>query len=185
MTTLDEFQKQYPISPNMRWRNAARSQMRDWKVLAADLEFASDAEFKTGVVSAHTSKSIDLPVVQYTIPDLGLTLTLRDNFHNVKLSVKSDRPLTLDDKALELSAPNTPISSAYFEGFPGNVYGSYSENRAQFSVELKYGEEKAFSNVTAFTTAIIESAKKAKEIEDLKSPGRRGERNPSGSSPSL
>jgi len=84
------------------------------------------------VASTHTSKSISLPV--YRIDWHGIQFTMRDNFHDWKISVKSEYPLEID---FEEIFTDDIISSCYFEGFSESwVYGPYSENNQEFSVEL-------------------------------------------------
>ena len=45
------------------------------------------------VISTHTSKSIELPVVWYDVP--GRAIVLRDNFCDIAVSVASNKPLKI------------------------------------------------------------------------------------------
>lgn len=90
------------------------------------------------VISTHTSKSILLPVMQFTWRDIEFTL--RYNYHDWKISVRSPEPLEIDWKNL---IPNDGylMNEVYFEGFPsGLVYPSYYANdyllTSQFSTML-------------------------------------------------
>lgn len=91
-------------------------------------------ENPTQVVSTHRSKSVSLPV--YRISVSGLELTIRGNFHDWKVSVKSDRPVVAN--FLSLFRKDERINSVYCEGFREEwVYGSYNENLKQFTVEVR------------------------------------------------
>lgn len=86
------------------------------------------------VISEHTSKSVLLPVYHVKLVD-GINLTMRCNFHNWIVSVKSPRVIKAD--FMNLCNPNKQIKSVYCEGFPEKlVYGPYSQNKKQFTVEL-------------------------------------------------
>ncbi len=89
---------------------------------------------QTKVISAHISKSVLLPVYRIELDD-GTTFTMRNNFHNWKVSVNSYRKVDADFMGL---FPHTErISSVYCEGFPEEcVYGPYAENNRQFTLEL-------------------------------------------------
>jgi hypothetical protein len=86
------------------------------------------------VISDHTSKSIKLPVYQLELQDvIGLTLTLRDNFHGWVVSVKSAQPIICD--FFDTIDPKDNIGAIYCEGFPEEVvYKSFDENNSQFTV---------------------------------------------------
>lgn len=133
------------------WRDAAQSQFeffdRLTSLIASGLpEIACAARDGIArVISTHRSKSLELPVVQWTRPDLGVTFTLRDNFYNFKLSVSSERPI--DDPAFPAlfhTTPPTdsdytrdPLASCYFEGFPSVLVYSYqATNKRVWSAEI-------------------------------------------------
>lgn len=87
------------------------------------------------VISTHTSKSITLPVVEMDVPDWGLRLTLRHNFHDWKVSVESSKPINVDFG--DLFNAETNWSYLYCEGFPHDrVFTSYQVNAKAFTVEL-------------------------------------------------
>lgn len=89
---------------------------------------------KAVVISTHRSKSVLLPVYVIDRKDLGLTIVLRDNFYNWKLSVMSQRPALADFTGLFKVVPpfepeysGNPLSPVYFEGFPKClVFGYYA-----------------------------------------------------------
>ena len=85
------------------------------------------------VISTHVSKSVTLPVYQYT--KMGVTFTLRYNFYNWIISVSSKKPLNID--FLQLFDMEEVIPSIYCEGFPKElVYGSFKQDNRHFTIEL-------------------------------------------------
>ena len=90
------------------------------------------------VISEHTSKRVRLPVMQFTWRDIEFTL--RFNYHEWKISVRSPEPLEIDWHGL-LPTTDYLMSACYFEGFPPElVYDSYYANdyvlTSQFSTML-------------------------------------------------
>src|ERR1035437_5805750 len=71
---------------NMKYKDAAVEQL----VFIRDLFAGMFVDFleKIEVISTHTSKSIKLPVYYVKFKD-GTTLIIRDNFHDLKVSVNS------------------------------------------------------------------------------------------------
>jgi hypothetical protein len=106
------------------------------------------------VISTHRSKSITLPVVEVSRPDLGLRFTLRENFYNFKLSVLSERPVEVDFTGLFHTIPpvdksytGDELSPVYFEGFPEDrIYRYYSEDHKKFSAEI-WGDQMMWTTV--------------------------------------
>lgn len=85
------------------------------------------------VISTHHSKSMTLPVYQFRLA--GVTITLRDNFHDWKISVQSDRPIV--DNFGSLIKRGEDISSVYFEGFPKELcFPGFAPGAKEFSIEL-------------------------------------------------
>lgn len=117
-----------------------------------DIVFGDDPGYGTSqhdalsmVISTHFSKSVELPVVQMTRPDLGLVLTMRNNFYNWKLSVSTPKPFKADFTGLFYEYPprdpgwsGDHLSSCYFEGFPEDlVYGYRGKGRTEkWSAEI-------------------------------------------------
>ena len=96
---------------------------------------ADSAQQLSMVISSHTSKSVELPVVQMRRPDLGLVLTMRNNFYDWKLSVSTLKPFRADFTGLFFEyPPRDPswtgdcLSSVYFEGFPEDLVYGYRGN---------------------------------------------------------
>lgn len=86
------------------------------------------------VISEHTSKSVRLPVFQMKISD-GTIFTMRCNFYDWKISVASFQEVNAD--FMGLFDPEMKIPDCYCEGFTERlVYGSYSTNKRQFTIEL-------------------------------------------------
>lgn len=86
------------------------------------------------VVSTHTSKSVKLPVYRIDVP--AVTLTMRDNFFDWKISVES-KVGPVNDVFFGLFDKDEQIHPVYCEGFERDwVYGSFSEDQERFTVEL-------------------------------------------------
>jgi len=90
------------------------------------------------VISEHTSKSVKLPVMQFVWRDIEFTL--RNNYHDWKISVRSPEPLEIDWHGL-LPTSDYLMQACYFEGFPKDlVFSLYHENdyllTSQFSTML-------------------------------------------------
>jgi hypothetical protein len=138
-----------PVPDTMFWKSNANAQTGTWlglcHLIGSGLHYKK-SQACLSVISTHRSKSIVLPVVQYDRSDIGLVLTMRDNFHGVKLSVQSERPIGYAEELSCLFHTTPPICPeytgdpmhpVYFEGFPENlVYGYYSANPRQFSADL-------------------------------------------------
>lgn len=73
------------IGAHMLWKEAALHQLRDFSALSKRLNKPAI------VVGSHTSKSIPLPVVKFTID--GYRFFLRDNFYGVNLCVLAPSPI--------------------------------------------------------------------------------------------
>jgi hypothetical protein len=114
--------------------------------LRDDLAFKAgltDPEGKDGplVIATHRSKSITLPVVEFTLGKSDAILTLRNNFYDWKLSVKSERVINANFGSLFHTTPPTDpgytgneLSPVYFEGFPEDrIYGYYCQDRREWS----------------------------------------------------
>ena len=88
------------------------------------------------VISTHRSKSVLLPVYQIKLKKYGIEIILRYNFYDWKVSIASKTPIECD--FMGLFDEGQKIPSIYCEGFPENkVYGSYSENKSRFTVEIR------------------------------------------------
>lgn len=84
------------------------------------------------VVGEHRSKSVRLPVYQIERPDLGLAITLRDNYHDWNVSIVQERA-TADLRGF----PVDSTSGCFFQGFPDDRrFGAYAANPLRFSMCL-------------------------------------------------
>jgi len=108
------------------------------RYLLGTIEEVVEERAKVIVISTHKSKGIVLPVMQFTWRDIEFTL--RCNFHDWKISVRSPEPLDIDWKSL---LPNSDylMQAVYFEGFPEDlVFPLYYANdymlTSQFSTML-------------------------------------------------
>lgn len=160
---LQEWINAQNVSEEMFWKSAWRQQVmfvRD--VLTGLVGWGVDHEDRkkmTHVISDHTSKSIRLPVYQiqrpFFTPGRELTLVLRENFYNWKLSVISDEPILADFSGLFFTTPpvepeytGNPLSSCYFEGFPEELVFKYYEetDKTRWSAEIN-GDEALWATV--------------------------------------
>jgi hypothetical protein len=88
---------------------------------------------QVSVISSHFSKSVELPV--YRIRAHGMALTLRNNFHDWKVSVDSDAEVVGDFSGLFDS--KRKVLPVYCEGFAEtDVHGPFSDDRRRFTVEI-------------------------------------------------
>lgn len=77
--TLSDFLITHPIRDTMLWKEAALGQLKNFELLAESFNV------RPNVISTHTSKSINLPVVMMELK--GGTVVLRDNFHDVNVAI--------------------------------------------------------------------------------------------------
>lgn len=120
--------------------DAAVEQACRFRDMFAQCIATSYEEFKdcVKVVGEHTSKSIRLPVVR--LQANGLTVVMRDNFHNVAVSVvgmKSPLRHQMQTflKRLCVAGYNDAVLIA--EGFPADMrLGSYRQDFRSFTVQV-------------------------------------------------
>lgn len=90
------------------------------------------------VIGEHHSKSVKLPVGLFERP--GLSVVVRDNFHDVSISVKRDSDETPEAVIIEKLVGESigeKISSVYCQGFPEEwCFGSYLANKKRFTVQV-------------------------------------------------
>lgn len=105
----------------------------------------------TAIIGMHGSKSIDLPVVEFQLPNVRLVM--RDNFYDWKVSVQIDEPIDVDvvgTSFIELFDPTQEHSSCYCEGFSEHdVFGSFDSDRRRFTVSIGNND-----NLTKFVTIL-------------------------------
>lgn len=165
MNKLQSWINAHLVDDEMRWKGAFGHQMsfiRDRLVpLMGEGLIWQEQEAIVDVISTHRSKSIILPVVEVTRQDLGLRFTMRDNFHNWKLSVRSEKPIEADFAGLFHTTPpldkkytGDALASVYFEGFPEDrIYRYYEENKREFSAEID-GDNALWTTVYLIMRAI-------------------------------
>jgi hypothetical protein len=96
----------------------------------------ADGESNIHVIGHHTSKSVKLPVYKIFVKELGLTLILRGNFSDWKVSVISSAPVECD--FLDLFDTSEEWTFHYCEGFDhANIFTSYLKNKNNFTLELQ------------------------------------------------
>lgn len=144
---LQEWANSHEPNENLIYKNGYWEQIIFVRDTISPLFVNSYKEYeqsKKEVVSTHTSKSVLLPVYKITFP-IGLTLIMRYNFYDWKVSV--DSPKEIDVDFHNLFNPNEKIQSCYFEGATDEIiYDSYSNNKKKFTVELNSG----FYNIYTF-----------------------------------
>lgn len=87
------------------------------------------------VINTHTSKSIKLPVYKIKLKKYNLSMIIRNNFHNWKISVDSEKEINVD--FMELFKEYETINPIYCEGFKEEqVFHSFKENKKQFTIEI-------------------------------------------------
>lgn len=125
-----QYCESYQVDDEMLWRDGAQHQL---EMLGMISKLSHGIQMH--VVGEHTSKSIRLPVVQVELPRNATRVTIRDNFHDVCISVDSQFPI--QDTLSFSSIFNTKNKGGFFEGFPkGLVHGSYEENSQKFSLAV-------------------------------------------------
>lgn len=150
-TPLSHWIRDLAIKDEMLWKSSAADQVAMFRDVISRLVGVGTGEryeeLPPGafVIATHRSKSIDLPVVSFERPDIGLRFVVRDNFYNFKLSVISECPINCDafQFLFKTQPPREPdytgghLDSCYFEGFPGDlIFGYYGANRARWSAEI-------------------------------------------------
>lgn len=90
------------------------------------------------VISTHHSKSVLLPVYQINLKNQGVTLIMRDNFYNWKVTVESAKPIECDFIGIfDPDHPKRDEIKLYCEGFPANkIFGSYNDDHSKFTVSF-------------------------------------------------
>lgn len=86
------------------------------------------------VSGSHTSKSITMPVYHIDLSAHGIHVWMRDNFHDWKVSVSSERPIENVD-FLDIFDPKDQHPSCYCEGM-SNVFDSYHNDKRKFTVSI-------------------------------------------------
>jgi len=119
-TELQEWFMAHRAEDNMRFKGASESSimlMRDTLVEPFFVTYDAMKQNPPMVVGEHHSKSIVLPVVQYRLG--GLTITMRDNFHDWGFTVQSDRPLYFSSNTDAIFRRDEVYSCR--EGFPDEL----------------------------------------------------------------
>lgn len=133
----------------------------------------------TFVISTHISKSVRLPV--YLLERPGLMIVLRDNFHDWKMTVISEKEVKVDFSRLfhtippvEPSYTGNPLARVYFEGFPADLIYDYYEKSdyKKWSAAL-YGRHYVWTAVWTIACALdfikpLEWSTSAKYREEIK-----------------
>lgn len=128
---LDEWIKENRVSPEMIWKRSAHKEFRDF------FEFADILGGVPRVISTHRSKSIVLPVMEVETP-YGIRCVVRDNFHDIKVSVWCPEPCDHDLFGLPAGS-DTYLHPVYFEGFEKEwIHEPFVLGNRKFSACLGY-----------------------------------------------
>ena len=137
---LTDWEQKHRPDENLLWKGGFREQISFVSnvisgILAKDSDELEQISSQIEVISTHRSKSVKLPVYCLKLKD-GTTFVMRDNFYDWKISVITLK--SVNTNFVELFNPEKVIHAVYCEGFPEDlVFGSYSQNSRQFTIELK------------------------------------------------
>ncbi len=136
MTELLDWTKDNPVRDSMLWKQAALDQLQIFRGFAYRLSDKYGEPAPATVISTHKSKSINLPVVEFTTGD-GVKVIARDNFYDVKASVWLPRPLNHDLFGCVKSLDSHDNAPCYFEGFESEwVLGPWHKEADSFSASF-------------------------------------------------
>lgn len=159
-------------SDSMLWKGSFGNQIAFVRedltnLVGANLDWEDKMEI-VDVISTHCSKSIVLPVYKLERKDLGLTIVLRNNFYNWKMSVIVERDYMIPTDQLHhtlntlfhTTPPIAPdytgneLASVYFEGFPEEfIFGYFTENPKRFSAQI-HGDLRLYTTIHAIMNAL-------------------------------
>lgn len=157
-TQLSEWANAHEPAEDLIYKNGYWDQIVFVRDTIAGLLAKTHKEYHTiqasmKAISAHTSKSVRLPVFWVELAD-GTAFTMRYNFYNWKVSVESPRDVEAD--FMGLFNPSECVHEAYCEGFPRElVYGPYAENKRQFTIELPPGNCHIFTFFWIFAHQVL------------------------------
>lgn len=124
---LKAWSEQNTVPDEMTWKGGVAPMFKDF------VEFANIVGGEPMVISTHRSKSIRLPVVQVTTP-YGVRITMRDNFHDIKVSVEAPKPVKENLFGLAAGA-DSYLHRVYFEGFPSEfIFDPFVPGATKFSL---------------------------------------------------
>jgi hypothetical protein len=155
---LQEWANAHPPAENLIYKGGYWDQIIFVRDTISQLLSKSYEEYKTiqagiKVISHHTSKSVCLPVYSLELAD-GTKFTMRYNFYDWKVSVSSVDEVNAD--FMNLFDPSERIHECYCEGFPSElVYGSYNENKRQFTIELPPSNYQLFTFFWVFAHKVL------------------------------
>jgi hypothetical protein len=130
---IEKFFDENPIDEKNNYRSVAMIQ-KNLLIEAAHV-LGLDPDLYVEFIGPHRSKSIDLPVVKYHLPN-GSFLIVRDNFHNFAVTVESAKPLDVC-RLLEVGVEPKTAPPCSCEGFPcDSIFGSVIHNPQKFTSHI-------------------------------------------------
>lgn len=128
---LDDWARNNFVPDEMVYKNGAIEQVKTF------LEAAEVMDADPFVVSTHRSKSIELPVVEFRTK-YGVRCIVRDNFHDIKMSVWCPEPCNHDLFGIPAGGDGY-LHPVYFEGFKDEwIHEPFVLGAKKFSVCLSW-----------------------------------------------
>ena len=126
----EDYCKSYQVDDQMTYKTGADSQIEMFEIIPKLYK-----GIEMHVVGMHSSKSIKLPVIQIELPENRTLITIRDNFHDICVSVDSKFPIKDNRNFSDLF--NKDKKTGFFEGFPSdNIHDGYNNNQKKFSLAV-------------------------------------------------
>ena len=143
---LEKWRAAHWPDDSMRWSGSAEKQLNFLRELERATYFAKDLKnealrerLRPTVISTHVSKSITLPVVQYSAKS-GVTFLVRGNFHDWVVSVRMPCSFAYNLYDLVQGSEGHPHSCC--EGFPDEwLYGSMADDPWRFTTGISFSNE--------------------------------------------
>lgn len=100
-------------------------------------EWENNHDNTVKVISSHRSKSVPLPVYNMKFDELGIEITMRNNFYNWMITIESIHELNIN--FMNLFDKAKKINPIYCEGMDtiGKVFGSFEDSKNKFTVEIQ------------------------------------------------
>lgn len=159
----------YEPKNKMLWKGAFWKQTMFIRDNLCTLFYKTFEEYEDNpvqVISMHISKSIVLPVYHIDLKKYNTQITIRNNFYDFKVSVKSKYAI----KGIrDIIHETTPIEPVYCEGFNKEyIYGMYKNNQKEFTVELSNDFYTAYIFFYELKKSLDKSLRKERQKKERK-----------------